>query len=102
MAELAELTLETFSGRLGDRFQLTPAGSGAEASPVELRLSEAVALGEAPPGLRSPFSIVFSGPAENIQPQGVYRLEHEVLGRFELFLVALQPAGGGRYEAIFS
>jgi hypothetical protein len=103
MAELAELTLESFSGRIGEQFQMVAAGAGVETPAVELRLSEAAALGKAAPGLRAPFSIVFSGPAENIQPQGTYRLEHEGLGPLELFLVALAPdVHGARYQAVFS
>lgn len=103
MAELGELRLESFSGLLGERFKMRAAGSGTETPAVELHLSEAVALGKAARGRRAPFSIVFSGPAASIQPQGMYRLEHETLGPIELFLVALQPdAAGARYEAVFS
>jgi hypothetical protein len=103
MAAPAELTLESFSGLIGERFEMRAAGAGAETLAVELCLSEAVALGEAAPGRRAPFSIVFSGPAASIQPQGTYRLEHETLGPIELFLVALQPdAAGARYEAVFN
>ncbi len=53
MAELAGLTLESFGGRIGERFQMVAAGAGVETPAVELRLSEAAALGKAAPGLAS-------------------------------------------------
>ena len=61
-------------------------------------------MGEAPaPGVRAPFAIVFSGPAEAILPQGIYAVEHDVIGASEMFLVPLQPdAAGARYQAMFS
>lgn len=101
MTELAGLTADSFDDLVGDRFQLV-AGSEAP-EPGELRLSEVSVLGPPPPGLRTPFSLVFTGPADSIRLQGIYRLEHEALGSFELFLVPLAPDGSGaRYQAIFS
>jgi hypothetical protein len=46
---------------------------------------------------------VFGGPAEQVLPQTTYRVEHDALGSFDLFLVPLQPdRGGARYEAVFT
>jgi hypothetical protein len=98
MTELAGLTAESFGDLLGDRFEVTAGGA-----PTELCLTEVVALGPAPPGARAPFSLVFTGSADGIRPQGIYALEHETLGRLELFLVPLAPDGtSARYQAIFS
>jgi len=49
------------------------------------------------------FSIVFLGPGDKLMPQHIYRLQHEVLGEMDLFLV---PVGskeqGYEYEAVFN
>lgn len=49
------------------------------------------------------FSIVFLGPGDKLMPQHIYRLQHEVLGEIDLFLV---PVGskeqGYEYEAVFN
>jgi hypothetical protein len=107
MADLGQLTLETFSGHLGDPFLIRPAAPTQAVPPdfvVEGRLIEAEALGEAPAaGLRAPFSLVFSGASEPILGQGVWRVEHAALGTIELFLVPLQPQpDGARYQVIFN
>jgi hypothetical protein len=49
------------------------------------------------------FSIYFHGPADLYMPQGVYKLEHEQMGTFDLFLVPIaKDASGFRYEAVFN
>src|SRR6266850_2276194 len=35
------------------------------------------------------FSIMFRGPTGTLMPQGTYRLEHDKLGSFELFIVPI-------------
>ena len=58
---------------------------------------------------RIPFSVLFHGPLEPVVPQGIYRLENEQLGTFELFIVPVGPsepatrreAPAMRYEAVF-
>lgn len=49
------------------------------------------------------FSVLFAGPLEPQFPQGLYPLENERMGSFELFLV---PVGlteeGYQYEAVFN
>jgi hypothetical protein len=49
-----------------------------------------------------PFALALVGPAG--LAQGVYELDHQSLGRLDIFLVpiALGPDGSGRYEAIFN
>lgn len=70
-----------------------------------LRLAEVTeqpALGW-PGSSRSPFSLVFSGPAQPILRQGTYLLQHDVLGDLTLFIVPIQPdSSGSRYEAVFN
>jgi hypothetical protein len=46
---------------------------------------------------------VFRGPAEVVLPQKIYPLEHEALGKLEIFLVPIGPDEAGMcYEAVFS
>jgi hypothetical protein len=107
MAALEAFTVGTFSDRLGESFRLFPDAS----SPwLSLELLEATALGGAPAVgsadrevRRAPFSIVFRGSQRRLLPQRIYRLEHDTLGAFELFLVPIGPDDRGmRYEAVFS
>jgi pimeloyl-ACP methyl ester carboxylesterase len=96
-------TVETFSGHLGGTFRIHSGGS----DPLEVELISATALGEGPErgssGRRQPFSIVFRGPGNILLPQRIYRMEHEEIGSFELFLVPIGPDESGlRYEAIFT
>lgn len=97
---LENLTIRDFSRRIGEEFRV--AGSGAS---VVLALVEATDLSR--PGARgprrSPFSLVFRGPAQPVLPQRTYPLENAALGPLEIFLVPIGPdASGMRYEAVFN
>jgi hypothetical protein len=97
---LESFELGTFEPHLGESFRIQKVDS----SWAEVTLIEATALGEGAlaEGLRAPFSIVFRGPQNPLLPQRTYRVEHENLGAFELFLVPIGPDGEGmRYEAVF-
>lgn len=49
------------------------------------------------------FSLYFAGPREPYLPQQVYRMEHELMGAFDIFLVPVsQNDNGFRYEAVFN
>ena len=49
------------------------------------------------------FSILFRGPLDPIFGQGLYRLEHDRLGAFDLFIVPIgREPDGMRYEAVFN
>lgn len=104
---LNDLTHATFAEQLGSPFQLQLGG----AAPLLLELVDATewnqpaaelnraALG---PG-RTPFSLLFRGPRQPVLPQKIYLLEHDRLGRLEIFLVPLGPEGEAmRYEAVFA
>jgi hypothetical protein len=103
---LARSTLETFSPHLGETFwiEVDPAHT------LETILVAAVGLGEAarPPDARQatrrrPFSLVFRGPCDAVLPQRIYRLRHDSIGTFNLFLVPIGPDDAGmRYEAVFA
>ena len=49
------------------------------------------------------YSVFFLGSPEFLLPQNTYRLAHEQMGEFDLFLVAigLEP-NGYRYEAVYN
>ncbi|MGA9525319.1 MAG: hypothetical protein WBV82_27920 [Myxococcaceae bacterium] len=98
MSSAVELNLERFAPLQGTTFVLQgPSG------PVPLELVGVSALRGGLPGQRAPFSLLFLGPDATHLPQQIWPLEHDVLGRLELFLVPVGPAEGRmRYEAIFS
>jgi len=97
---LDKLTHATFAEELGSPFQL----DWGAAAPLRLELVEATELGRASVGMRrSPFSLLFRGPRQPALPQRIYPLEHDRLGRLEIFLVPLGPEGEAmRYEAVFT
>jgi hypothetical protein len=97
---LEEFTIETFSGRINERFRISADESGV----VDAILTEATTAdaAEATLGTRVPFSLVFRGPLEPILPQRIYRFEHDALGEFDLFIVPIGPDESGmQYEAVF-
>ncbi len=98
---LESFTLETFAPHQDEPFRLHPDAG----DPLDLRLVEVTPLGErtAPAGGRAPFSLVFRGPRAPLLPQRIYRLEHDAIGTFEIFLVPIGPDQEGmRYEAVFT
>ena len=97
---LMDLTLGDFSGRIGEAFRVA-----LEAGSIDLTLAEVTDLArrnDAGPR-RTPFSLVFRGPNGPLLSQRIWAVEHEVLGRLEIFLVPIGPdAQGMRYEAVFN
>jgi hypothetical protein len=54
-------------------------------------------------GRAKPFSLIFSGPIEQILGQMTHRMEHPRLGELLVFLVPVQRSDGAmHYEAIFN
>ena len=98
------LTLSAFSDCLGSIFRL-PLN---DTKVFDLELFEAVGLKHgAPPSVtpreRGSFSLLFRGPMSPSLPQKIYVLDHETLGKVELFLVPIGPDQAGmRYEAVFN
>jgi hypothetical protein len=92
-------TASTFADRCGERFRVfVDATSSFEAELVEVN-----ELGRPSGNARAPFSLVFRGPSGQEVAQRIYRLEHEELGAFDLFLVPIGPDETGmRYEAVFT
>jgi hypothetical protein len=97
------LSKETFAEHLNTKFRVVWETEGAPE--VALELAEIVDF----PTLthsRSDverFSLYFYGPANVFLPQRTYRLSHERMGEFDIFLVPVaQEPRGFRYEAVFS
>lgn len=98
---LDQLQLSRFQPLVGQRFVLRSDVEGGADLHLVLVEVNALAHGDGRP--RTPFSLVFRGPASPVMAQRIYRLEHEALGTLELFLVPIgRNAQGVRYEAIFT
>ena len=96
--QLDQLRLESFSGRVGEKFRVR-LDSGDE---VDFELIEASGVG-GDENKRPPFSLVFRVPEGAVPLQQVFRLEHDEMGALDLFLVPLAPhEGGARCEAVFT
>ena len=97
------LSKESFAEQLNTKFRVLLELENAPE--VELELAELV---EFPTLTHSRsdverFSLYFYGPGNFFLPQRLYRLAHEQMGEFEIFLVPnAQEPRGYRYEAVFS
>lgn len=71
---------------------------------LDLQLIEVSAVGQTSRNpARTPFSLVFRGPADLLLHQGIYPLTHPTLGSLPLFLVPIGPdAEGLCYEVVFN
>jgi len=99
MDDLRSFTIETFAPLVREMFRIHPEG----ASPLDAELISAEPYGGQAAGGRAPFSIVFRGPPQPVLSQMTYRIEHAVLGSFDLFIVPIGPDETGmRYEAVFA
>lgn len=96
MSEL--LTKESLAAELNTKFRLR----FEPEQTIELELVEVNESGDVA-GQAERFSIFFRGPLAVLLPQSIYRMEHEQLGSFELFIVPIrQDAQGFYYEAVFN
>jgi hypothetical protein len=94
-----ELVTGAFEGRIGETFTATPALGG---EPQTLTLTSCDESPHARPD-HPAFSLLFHAPGTGHLEQQIFTLEHEDLGRFDLFLVALGPDGDRmRYEAVIN
>lgn len=99
MADLETLTKDHFAAHVGDEFRLR---SGESIVVLTVRTVDGADTRWDPAG-REAFSVLFGGPPGPALPQAIYRIEHELLGDLDLFLVPLGPdADGQRYEAVFT
>jgi hypothetical protein len=98
---MPELSLDTFSPHVGTTFQLQ-----LEGATLDLTLAEATepeGLGPRPHGIRTPYSLSFSGPPQPVLPQRIYTLAHPSVGTIEIFLVPIAAdSKNATYEAVFA
>lgn len=101
---LDQLTLSDFAPHLGGKFMV----SDDAGQTVMVELVEATALGQGGPrpahlAPRPPFSVVFLAPRGAGLTQRIYRIQHEVMGEFEIFLVPIGLTTQGlKCEAVFN
>ncbi len=101
---LDKLTSGDFSPHVNEMFSISAEGM----EPFEATLIAVDELGSLPKAdaeteRRRPFSIVLRGPKHAEHPQGIYRIEHEQMGSFDIFLVPIGPDGEGmQFEAVFT
>ena len=80
---------------------------------VELRLLKAPLTAPSPvvPGRRPPadagnekFSLVFSGPQDDLLPEAIHPFEHDELGRFDMYIGLIGPRNleRVRYQSVFN
>jgi hypothetical protein len=92
-----QLAYAAFLENLGSTFRLEIEGC----DPFELELFEVSDLQKTPQ--QEMFSVVFRCRAGSVLPQRIYRLEHEKMGQFDLFLVPIKKDDQGvHYEAVFN
>ena len=93
-----QLTEASFNENLNTKFSIT-----FDEKTVELELVEIKPYGNGPDSSMERFSIYFEGPAQPQLPQQTYQMDHELMGRVEIFIV---PIAGDekvvRYEAVFN
>ena len=94
---LAELSLSTFENLTDTTFSI----QFEVANNVDAELIEVTGKKQMP--AIEQFSLVFKVNQEQVYPQGMYPINHKVLGQFELFIVPVEASSDEvRYEAVFS
>ena len=92
--EIDQLNSRVFAECVNTAFRIADAGASLELVSVT-------------EGVNSPrqenFSLMFHGPAVPFLPQRIYAMEHQRVGKIELFLVPVgKTASGYEYEAVFN
>ena len=96
-----QLVFEDFRDRVGSVF--TPCEEGVPPIPLTLDSAELLPTSFARPGIRPPFSLMFTGAGDLILPQRIYQLTHPEMGELAIFLVPLgKGENGARYQATFN
>lgn len=102
--DLSELTMSTFAGHEGTLFRFEANGSA-----FALKMIRVYAQPGQFPGRRTPFSVLFSGPAERVFVQGIGRLSADGFGGADLFMTRIMPPSpieldrpAGFYEVVFT
>jgi len=95
-----ELTEKEFSQHLNSKFQFDLNGQKLELELVEVK---GYLPQESEQHGMERFSAFFTGPPGSFLPQGLYQLQHEQMGTFDIFLVPTSnDQKSYRYEAVFN
>ncbi len=96
-ADLAALKIDDFTPHVDVVFDMQTAGGA-----VPLKLAKVEPAGNSGRA-GGAFSLIFVAPKGPWLRQGIYPVQHPVLGTMEIFLVPVGPAfGGNSYQAIFT
>ncbi len=89
-----EITRDHFAACIPSEFQLADDSLVLELTQVsELQISGPFEI----------FSLTFKGPGDRLLPQRIYSLEHNELGKLDIFLVPIsRDQGYFYYEAVFN
>ena len=94
---LEKLTRDTFARYVNTQFRVQNSAANA----VSVELVQVAETGSSPS--YESFSIEFRGPSDAFLPQGMYPIDHDELGAFDLFLVPIRKEKDGLYyEACFN
>lgn len=95
---LATLTCDDFAAHLGSIFRI----EGDDQTFLPVTLVEA-SPAKYPGEHREPFTLVFRSASDQVLPQHLYAIDHDVIGRLEIFLVPLRRVEAGvEYAATFN
>jgi hypothetical protein len=95
---LDRISKEDFEPLVGQKVKVYRDESGSD-----LEVKEVVATRSPSPRATEPFRIVLRSRDGWVATQGMFRIEHPVLGELELFVVPIGPDGEGLcYEIIFN
>lgn len=93
-----KLNSRIFAEHLRSTFLVLVPGTAA---PVPLELFEVTEKDQSPK--MEQFFLIFRGPIAPQFPQGIYTMEHEKLGKLDLFLVPVGPDEAGMcYQVVFN
>jgi hypothetical protein len=95
--DLRNVTFRTFEPHLHETFSFETVEGSISLELVEV---EPVRGARLPRGLREPFSLIFRGPSTPILGQDTYRVEHPVLGSFEVFVVPVVSRSEKRHYQV--
>jgi hypothetical protein len=103
MFPLTNVTAADFAPFVGSPFQVNLGRAGSTL--ITLTEAKDIHHRTVPGGRQAPrqaFSLMFEGPGSIRLPQLTYRLQHPMIGTFDLFLVPIGPRGMvSHYQAIF-
>jgi hypothetical protein len=102
---LDRLHAGTFSAQMHTTFSIHVPGMQVVAMELVEVTEGGSAGGHRPagPDLQGRFSIIFRGPRGKLLQQGMYQMQHNQLGAFDLFLVPVgRDHDGVYYEVVFN